>query len=246
MQNVDKWLPSKYKILNGNLLPSDSVSVGSLTNVRLIAESYQRNVLRYIIGKTLDLGCGNVPLYEFYKDKVTELTCIDWNESCHDSSALHLDIIHDINKRLPFEDQTYDTVILSDVLEHVQEPIMLMSEIKRILRKGGCLILNTPFMYGIHEAPYDYHRFTKFALRQYCETLGMKIHVLDEIGGVIDVACDIFSKVFSKLPIIGSCFATLCNWLSRKVIKLQIVNKFNKTSSTKFTLGYFLVCQSID
>jgi len=63
-------------------------------------------------------------------------------------------------RRLPFEDQSFNTIIAMNLLEHVQQPWLALEEIKRVLSKEGVVILATPFCYEIHGCPYDYYRFT--------------------------------------------------------------------------------------
>jgi SAM-dependent methyltransferase len=63
---------------------------------------------------------------------------------------------HDI----PFEDETFDGVIAQAVLEHVVDPFRCVREICRVLKPGGCVYAETPFMQQVHMGPYDFTRFT--------------------------------------------------------------------------------------
>lgn len=51
---------------------------------------------------------------------------------------------HDANKPIPFEDNFFDVIISLELLEHVEDPIEVLKEIKRVLKPGGCLIMSTP------------------------------------------------------------------------------------------------------
>ena len=66
---------------------------------------------------------------------------------------------------LKFEDNYFDYVFILEVLEHVSEPHKAVNEIERTLVPGGIVILSTPFIFGIHDEPYDYFRFTKYGLK---------------------------------------------------------------------------------
>jgi len=66
--------------------------------------------------------------------------------------------------RLAFEDGAFETVFLFEVLEHVPEPHLAVAEFNRVLKPGGKLFCSTPFVFGIHDAPHDYFRYTKYGL----------------------------------------------------------------------------------
>jgi SAM-dependent methyltransferase len=64
-----------------------------------------------------------------------------------------------------FGEEKFDIVVLAEVLEHLYAPHLGIDSIYKILNKNGKLILTTPFILPIHDAPYDYYRFTKYGLQ---------------------------------------------------------------------------------
>ncbi|HMQ41103.1 MAG TPA: methyltransferase domain-containing protein [Paracoccus sp. (in: a-proteobacteria)] len=62
---------------------------------------------------------------------------------------------------LPLPDDLFDAVIIQAVLEHVLQPAQVVAEIWRVLRPGGLVYAETPFMQQVHEGPYDFTRFTE-------------------------------------------------------------------------------------
>ena len=70
-----------------------------------------------------------------------------------------VDVVADAHY-LPFEDDSFDGVWIQAVLEHVLEPAVVVSEIHRVLNMGGVVYAETPFMQQVHEAGYDFTRFT--------------------------------------------------------------------------------------
>ena len=76
---------------------------------------------------------------------------------------------------LPVRDATIDSVILLDVLEHLSRPDMALAEIHRVLRVGGSLIVSVPFLYPVHDAPYDFQRYTTFGMKQAIEKSGLDL-----------------------------------------------------------------------
>ena len=64
-----------------------------------------------------------------------------------------------------FRDGTFDFVFMMEVLEHVRDPHVALSEIQRVLKPGGKMLMSTPFVFEAHDVPHDYYRFTRFGLR---------------------------------------------------------------------------------
>jgi len=62
--------------------------------------------------------------------------------------------------RIPLPDYSQDLVISNSVLEHIDTPELSVSEINRVLKKGGQFYCQTNFLYQEHGNPYDYYRFT--------------------------------------------------------------------------------------
>jgi SAM-dependent methyltransferase len=62
--------------------------------------------------------------------------------------------------KLPFKDQVFDAVWIQAVLEHVLDPQTVVAEIHRVLKSDGLVFADTPFLQPVHEAPYDFMRFT--------------------------------------------------------------------------------------
>lgn len=72
----------------------------------------------------------------------------------------HVDITADFSEPLPLKDSCVDGILSISVLEHMDNPRLAANEIVRVLKKGGILYVNTPFLYPYHAAPYDYSRWT--------------------------------------------------------------------------------------
>lgn len=88
----------------------------------------------FIKGHVYDLGCGEKPYEKFILQFAEKYTGIDWGISFHDLKA---DILSDLNKPLPIEDNSADTIISISVLEHLFEPQMMINESYRILKNNG-------------------------------------------------------------------------------------------------------------
>lgn len=86
---------------------------------------------------------------------------------------------YDVTNLKQIKDDSYDIVICDQVLEHVTEPFKAVSEMRRVLKKGGLLILTTCLMNQIHAHPIDFWRFTPEALRYLCKDFS---HIIDATG----------------------------------------------------------------
>lgn len=244
MKNVSLWKPSKFEFKNNKLSASNDikeVGVGSRLMASLIAEKYQSNLIHYAKGRLLDLGCGKVPLYEAYKNYVTENVCVDWENTRHKNN--HLDFNCDLTQVLPFKDCSFDTIILSDVLEHIPNPDQLCSEISRILNSDGHLIMNVPFYYWVHESPNDYYRYTHFALKYLIENNNLTLIKNESIGGSLEVLSDIVIKHLAKLPLVGFYISNLLTMLILWLIKTSIGKRWTNSTNYLFPYGYFLVAK---
>lgn len=162
---------------------------------RLTADAYVSALRSHARGDLLDLGAGKVPLYGAYRDLVDSVTCADWGNSLHASS--HLDLLCDLTQPLPLGAATFDTVLLTDVLEHLPNPDLLLGEVSEVLRPGGKVIIGTPFLYWVHEAPHDHHRYTRYRLEALCSSAGLDVVSVSAYGDGVHVVGDIVAKGLS-------------------------------------------------
>lgn len=242
MRNREKWTPSKYIYKKGKLIASrdpKEVGISSRLIGDLIADFYDRNLRQHAKGKLVDLGCGKVPLYAAYREFVTDNVCVDWDSTLNKSEYVDYEL--DLTKDLPFEDGEFDTIILSDVLEHIPTPEHLWGEMARILSRNGKIVMNVPFYYWLHEQPHDYYRYTEFALRRFVEISGLRLIQLEPIGGAPEIMADVFSKNILRLPKLGRSLARAAQWLTLGFIKTKFGKKMSEATSSSFPVGYFLI-----
>lgn len=128
-----------------------------------------RTRLPALSGRVLDLGCGTRPFAADILLYADEYFGIDWGNSPHELSA---DLIANLNKPLPMIDGFADHVVSFEVMEHLAEPRIMLAEAFRILREGGQLTLSVPFQWWVHEAPWDFYRYTEHGLRYMLEQAG--------------------------------------------------------------------------
>jgi SAM-dependent methyltransferase len=116
----------------------------------------------------VDVGAGDAPYRELFEH--ARYTAIDWEHSPHEG-ADSADVVASAD-RIPLPDANADTVLCTQVLEHVPDPPAVVAELHRILRPGGRLYLTVPLVWELHELPYDYYRYTPPGLRHLLESAG--------------------------------------------------------------------------
>lgn len=113
-------------------------------------------------GKVLDIGCGRQSVCEYLASNCdyVSLDHPDTGANLYDANPLVFGDAH----KLPFADESLNTVLLIEVLEHLPEPDQAFSEALRVLSPNGQLLLSTPFLYPVHDAPQDFQRWTQYGL----------------------------------------------------------------------------------
>jgi SAM-dependent methyltransferase len=239
MRNAETWYPTKAIRAKGGFKASDDPRVlhaGSKIAATCHIQKYHDAIKDYASGCLLDMGCGNAPYYEMYRHLVQDIVCIDWPNSRHKTDFLDHEV--DLNEPLPFSSESFDTVLLTDVLEHIFRPIQLVTEIARVLRYGGNVIIGVPFFYCLHEQPYDFYRYTEFALAKMCLDSGLTIVQLDPSAGVPEILADITSKCLAeKAPSLCGAYSAMCSAL----LRLKPFRSLSQRTARLFPLGYVVV-----
>lgn len=125
-----------------------------------------------ITGQVLDIGCGSQPYRQLFP--VEKYIGIDTANSGHDHGGEMIDLEYD-GQTLPLPDQSFDAVVCFEVLEHVFNPAKFLTEINRVLRPGGKVLITVPFVWLEHEQPYDFARYSSFGLRDLFTKHGFKV-----------------------------------------------------------------------
>jgi ubiquinone/menaquinone biosynthesis C-methylase UbiE len=132
----------------------------------------------------LDLGCGVKPFKGIYSEFCTNSVGIDVAASPHHKTEV--DIIYD-GKNIPFDDNRFDYVFCTEVMEHVPEPASFLKEIHRVMKAEGILIMTTPFLVPLHEEPHDYYRYTSHGINHLLSNAGFRLEHIESFSGYTGV-----------------------------------------------------------
>jgi SAM-dependent methyltransferase len=157
-----------------------------------------------------------------------------------------LDVAGDV-RRLPFADGSVGAAICVEVIEHVFETQALLAELARMLEPGGRLLLTSPLCYGEHMQPWDFHRFTRFALQRLLDAAGFEIESLAPRGGFFTLAAYMVARVPDELVRSGNALARLAKPLARLLctyLLAPLLLAFDPLDrQQRFTLGYVCVAR---
>lgn len=115
-------------------------------------------------GLLLDIGAADRWIARFLPDG-TEYVALDYPVTGDKFYGTTPDVFADAC-HLPLGDACADNVVCLEVLEHVPDPAAAVMEIARVLKPGGRAWLSMPFMYPVHNEPFDFQRYTEFGLRR--------------------------------------------------------------------------------
>jgi len=140
---------------------------------------------------------------------------------------------------IPVKDCHFDSALMCEVIEHLENPEGVIRESFRILKKGGVLILTAPFLYPYHADPYDFQRITDVKLRAMLNKAGFSEIEIRSMGGTGSVIHDILYVSFSKVKR-GS--------LLLKALKISkplflFMDRVLNKSERFITTGYFVVAK---
>lgn len=136
---------------------------------------------KYFRGDFLDLGCGVMPYKNIIQDKVEKYIGMDIENATYQKNTSP-DVFWD-GKTIPSNTCSYDNAMLVEVLEHVPEPDRVLKELHRVLKPKGYLLITIPFLWPLHDVPYDEYRYTPFSLKRKCIEAGFEIVEIESFGG---------------------------------------------------------------
>lgn len=187
---------------------------------------------------TLDLGCANSPYSQYFPHRV----------GFDVVPGVGVDVLGDAHS-LPFEDNKFDMVLCTEVLEHLHSPHVAIAEMNRVLKVGGMLILTTRFIFPLHDTPNDYFRYTKYGLQHLLREWQI-LELREEVGTQETIAVLLQRIAFQSQLYGGAITKGIIFFIAKIIFLLPKMTKreygdIRKTSEVSHILasGYYVVCK---
>lgn len=182
----------RYELFNPSIL-------GLLTDPNYFSrkELYTaiQNNSKYISGKVLDFGCGTKPYQKLFNADQYIGVEIDIPGEYKDKRIIYYD-----GKHIPFEDKAFDSLISSEVFEHVVNIDEIVKELNRVLKPGGNALITVPFVYPRHCWPNDYRRYTYEGIKNLLTSNGFEIVKCESNAGYIESIAELVNNyVFENI-----------------------------------------------
>lgn len=138
----------------------------------------------YAKGRLIDLGCGTKPYEPLFHSYVTQYFGVDWEQAAgvHYGSATRADHFADCTDT-KLEAESFDTLLSTQVMEHIYDTHAYLRECNRLLKRGGLGIFTVPFVWQTHAEPFDYYRFTEYSLEKLFAQHGFVVEKIEPLGG---------------------------------------------------------------
>jgi len=199
-------------------------------------------------GRVLDVGCGRQLLRQ-HLDPHTTYISLDFPETGKNLYDSRPNVFGDAST-LPFMDASFDTVVLLEIIEHIPNPLSAIKEALRVLKHDGLIIISSPFLYPIHDAPHDYFRWTIHGMDNLLHVSNARISERQTMGNPIETGILLFNLSLAWSSLNSS-------WLNRiffsmlSVILIPFSNMFGAllsffikfSSNNPFAIGYLFVAK---
>jgi SAM-dependent methyltransferase len=170
----------------------------------------------------LDYGCGDRPYESLFAAKFKNYVAADI------AGNPKANFVIGANGQIPTDDETFDCVFSSQVLEHVVEPQLYLREAHRVLKQDGTLIVSTHGIWPYHPDPTDFWRWTIDGLQREVGRAGFEILMVKGIFGLESTALQLWQDAtFERLP---RFMQPLYTWFFQTAIGFIESRRGDKTS----------------
>jgi SAM-dependent methyltransferase len=224
--NISYW--SIIKICHQNLLNGISIAAQKYAN-----------------GKLIDIGCGMKPYEKIFTPYICSYFGVDFAATVESNygSFTKADLFADCTDT-KLEAESFDTLLSTQVMEHIYDTKKYIAECFRLLKNGGTGIFTIPQTWQCHAEPYDFYRFTKHSLERLFLEQGFKILELRPLEGAYAaiIQTKIVSVYFRKRKhIISKLLREFFRFVILPVLNLKALLLDKMFWNDKLCLNYILV-----
>lgn len=179
----------------------------------------------------LDAGAGECT----YRDRFARQRYIGVDLGIGDAAWNYstLDAVADLTA-IPFRSGVFDAVVNLVTLEHVREPGVVLTELCRVLKPGGRILLVVPHEWEEHQTPHDYFRYTRYGVRYLLESAGFSELVVEPVGGFFRLLSRRLLNALQFFP--GPLFYVGAVVFAPPALLMPLLDRFDRERN--FTLGY--------
>jgi len=174
------------------------LSIGFIDKIYLLRDVKYIEKKYNISGELIDIGCGIKPYKKIFKKcnyKGIDFSNFSINKDFFgEKPDFYFDEQYLKDLKLPFKDEVFQNSAAFQVLEHHRNPQLFIKELCRITKKGGYVLLTFPFMYGLHERPNDFFRFTEYGMKEILSTCDVEIVEILRQGSLFSTIASLFNQ----------------------------------------------------
>lgn len=211
-----------------NFAPGNSGTMRLLFLARRVLDLNVCTVVRGLLpwlksrrGTLLEVGCGAQP-YRCYVPEGCAYKALDWERARDVFAYDNDDTTYYDGTNFPFPDVSFDSVMHTEVLEHIIDPGFFLSECARILKPGGELFFTVPFQARYHYIPYDYWRYTPAGLAVLLERAGFSEWSIANRGNDVTVAAYKCISIGYRL-LYGGCVSKVLGVLYSPILMFSVL-----------------------
>lgn len=182
--------------------------------------------------RIVDIGCGAKPFASLFAPGC-DYFGVDFD------ARTAADLVHDLGQPLPLPSGEADLVILSEAIEHVPDPELVLAEAARLLRPGGELFLSAPFAFPIHSRPWDYRRFTDYFYRKLDERHPLELVEIEVSNNVFSTPILLWNQILLSAPVLPNALKRV-GWLGLNLLTAGVELAFRPWAKSSGRMGLFL------
>jgi SAM-dependent methyltransferase len=212
-----------------------------ITTRRKLLDDYLQKAEIYMTGRVLDIGGKKIKKRGYFRppfDKVKSWEYLNIDKKTKPDYCCSA-------KEIPVNSNSFDTVLLCEILEHIDEPETVIREALRVLKTKGKIIISMPFLFPIHGDPFDYQRFTGDKFRYILKKNKVKILELKRMGYYYSVLSDfiLIWIINKKSNFLKRLYLFSFRPLSKILSKFDL--KISKGHLSNFTTGFFIIGEKL-